>query len=82
MSQERLLSLPPSSTRIKVVRFEVECEDGRVFEAVGDTADEIWKAYSSAMLMEQTRGRAYTGPRFTLKQSSPSGPERHSPSRL
>jgi hypothetical protein len=48
--------------RKKVVRVEIEYEDGSEERAIGDDAEKIWQAIESGFLMNHIHGVSYDGP--------------------
>lgn len=48
----------------KVIRIEMEYEDGEISRAVGEDASEIWKQIEGMIVMESIHGRPYTGPKM------------------
>lgn len=50
----------------KIVRVEIEYEDGEMERAVGNDAAEIWKAVSGAFAFKQIHGMPYSGPKMKV----------------
>jgi len=50
----------------KVVRIEIEYDDGTIERATGDDASEIWRNVEGAFLMRHIHGMPYNGPKMKI----------------
>jgi hypothetical protein len=48
----------------KVVRIEIEYEDGSGERAIGDDAEKIWQAINGGFVMNHIHGINYDGPQM------------------
>lgn len=48
----------------KVVRIEIEFEDGDIERATGEDATQIWKAIEQGFVFKHLHGLPYTGPKM------------------
>lgn len=48
----------------KIVRIEIEYDNGDVERATGDDAAEIWRSIESAFVMQHIHGMTYGGPKL------------------
>lgn len=53
------------TTEKKVVRIELEYEDGELLRATGEDANIIWKAIQGGFVMQHIHGGSYTGPQMS-----------------
>lgn len=52
----------------KVIRIEVEYEDGVIEQATGNVANEIWDRIQGMCVMEHIHGRPYSGPQLKRRE--------------